>query len=128
MARETRIQSHVESYQRLKNLLDTALLNTQHYKVQIKRKRSNPGEGVAPTPQKNFGVVINEKRAFGSLSITVTNFIFLLYVCVCVSLCVCMSVCVCVCVSVSVCICACMCVQVSVCVRVCVCVYVCVCA
>ena len=39
MVRETGVQSEVESYQRLKNmLLDTALLNTQHYKVRIKGK------------------------------------------------------------------------------------------
>ena len=37
MARETGVQSHVESYQRLKKMvLDAALLNTQHYKVEIK--------------------------------------------------------------------------------------------
>ena len=29
--------------------LDTSLLNTQHYKVLIKRKRSNAWKGVAPS-------------------------------------------------------------------------------
>ena len=29
--------------------LDASLLNTQHYKVQIKSKWSNPGKGVAPS-------------------------------------------------------------------------------
>ncbi len=29
-------------------ILDASLLNTQHYKVQIKGKWSNPGKGVAP--------------------------------------------------------------------------------
>ena len=39
MVQETRVQSEVESYQRLeKILLDVALLNTQHYKVRIKGK------------------------------------------------------------------------------------------
>ncbi len=39
MVKETGVQSLVESYQRLKKmLLDAALLNTQHYKVRIKRK------------------------------------------------------------------------------------------
>ena len=37
MIRETAVQSQVESYQRLKKMvLDTSLLNTQHYKVRIK--------------------------------------------------------------------------------------------
>ena len=39
MAWETWVQSQVKSYQRLKKiLLDAYLLNTQHYKVQIKGK------------------------------------------------------------------------------------------
>ena len=33
-----------------KMLLDTSLLTTQHYKVHIKGKWSNPGKGVAPSP------------------------------------------------------------------------------
>ena len=48
MALETWIQSQVESYQGLKKMvLNAALLNTQHYKVQVKgkvkqlRERSN---------------------------------------------------------------------------------------
>ena len=36
--RDNRVRSKVESEQRLKNILDTALLNTQRYKVQIKGK------------------------------------------------------------------------------------------
>ena len=51
MARETWVQSQVESYQRLKKMvLDTSLLNTQHYKVSIKGKVEQSGEGVAPSP------------------------------------------------------------------------------
>ena len=33
-----------------KMVLDASLLNTQHYKVRIKGKVSNPGKGVAPSP------------------------------------------------------------------------------
>ena len=54
MVQETGVQSQVESYKRLKKMvLDAFLLNTQHYKVRIMSKRSNPGKGVAPssTPQ-----------------------------------------------------------------------------
>ena len=43
-----------------KMVLDTSLLDTQHYKVRI--KGSNPGKGVAPSPI--------EKGAFGSPSPT----------------------------------------------------------
>ena len=32
-----------------KMVLDATLLNTQHYKVQIKNNCSNPGNGVAPS-------------------------------------------------------------------------------
>ena len=66
-------------------VIDAALLNTQHFKVGIKGKWSNPGKGVAPSPI--FGVVANEKGAFGSLSATVSNFTFLLihiYIYMCV--------------------------------------------
>ena len=49
VAQETRVQSQVESYQRLKKMvLDTTLLTTQHYKVRIKCKWSNLRKGVAP--------------------------------------------------------------------------------
>ena len=33
-----------------KMVLDATLLNTQHYKVRIKVKWSNPGKEVAPSP------------------------------------------------------------------------------
>ena len=48
---ETGVQSQVESNQRpkkKKKILDNSLLNTQHYKVRIKSKWSNPGKGVVP--------------------------------------------------------------------------------
>ena len=55
-----------------KMALDAALFNTQHYKVRV--KWSNPGNGVAPSP--NFGVVAIEKGTFRSPSTKVTNFTF----------------------------------------------------
>ena len=36
------VQSQVGSYQRLKMVLDTTLLNTQHYEVRIKGKVEQP--------------------------------------------------------------------------------------
>ena len=51
MARETWVQSQVESYQRLKKMvLDASLLSTQHYKVRIKGKVEQSRKGVAPSP------------------------------------------------------------------------------
>ena len=51
MARETWVQSQVESYQRLKKMvLDASLLDTQRYKVRIKGKVKQSREGVAPSP------------------------------------------------------------------------------
>ena len=51
MARETWVQSQVESYKRLKKMIfDASLLNTQHYKVRIKGKVEQSREGVAPSP------------------------------------------------------------------------------
>ena len=51
MIRETRIQSQVESYQKLKNIvLDAALLNTQHYKVRIKGKVEESREWSSTLP------------------------------------------------------------------------------
>ena len=72
-SQETMVQSQVESYQRLKKIvLDFSLLNTQHYKVWIKGKWSNPEKGV--------GVVAIEKGAFGSPSKTVGQlYIYVIY-------------------------------------------------
>ena len=55
-----------------KMVLDTSLLNTQHYKVRIKSKWSHPGDGVAPS--LHIGVVAIEMESFGSPSTTVANF------------------------------------------------------
>ena len=55
-----------------KMVLDASLLNTQHYKVRIKGKWSNPGKGVASsTTTWPLGVLTIEKGAFGSPSTTV---------------------------------------------------------
>ena len=45
MIRETRVQSQVESYLRLKNMvLDAAMLNTQRYKIRIKDKEEQSSD------------------------------------------------------------------------------------
>ena len=48
-----------------KMVLDAALLNTQHYKVCIKCKWSNPGNGVAPYP-----TILCSNYRKGSLQVT----------------------------------------------------------
>ncbi len=49
MVRETRVQSLIESDQRLKKMvLDAALLNAQHYKLRIKGKVEQSREVVVP--------------------------------------------------------------------------------
>ena len=68
MAWETRIQSQVKSYQRLKKWY-----LMQHYKVQIKGKVEQSRERSC-APPLHFCVVAIEKGAFGSSSTTVTNF------------------------------------------------------
>ena len=51
MARETWVQSQVESYQRLLKMeLDTTLLNTQHYKVRFKGKVEQSWEWSSALP------------------------------------------------------------------------------
>ena len=73
MIRETGVQSQVESYQRLKKMvLDTTLLNTQHYKVRIKGKVEQSRERSGALPLL-IGVVAVEKEAFGLSSTTVAN-------------------------------------------------------
>ena len=47
-----------------KMVLDASLLKTQHYKVLIKGKRSNPRKGIVLS--QHLGVVAIEKRDFGS--------------------------------------------------------------
>ena len=58
-----------------KMVLDTALLNIQHYKVRFKAKVR--GKRVAPSP--TVGVVAIVKGAFASPSAKVANFTFTLY-------------------------------------------------
>ena len=51
IARETWVQSRVESYQRLKKMvLDASLLNTQHYKVRFKGKVEQSREWSSALP------------------------------------------------------------------------------
>ena len=66
-------------------VLDTSLLNTQHYKVRIKGKVEQYSER-SFTPL-HFNVIAIEKKAFESLPTTVTNFTYI-YICVCVCVCV----------------------------------------
>ena len=56
-------------------VLDTSLLNTQHYKVRIKGKVEQSREGVAPS--LHLGVVAIEKGAFGLPSTMVANFTYI---------------------------------------------------
>ena len=57
-----------------KMIVDATLFNTQHYKVRIKGKWSNPGNGVAPP--LHLGVVAIAKGTFRSSSITVGQLIY----------------------------------------------------
>ena len=51
MARETSVQSQVESYQRLKKMvLNASLLNTQQYKVGLKSKVEQSRERSSALP------------------------------------------------------------------------------
>ena len=57
-------------------VLDTALISTQHYKVRITGKVEQSRERSSALPLY-LGVVAIEKRAFGSPSTKVANFITL---------------------------------------------------
>ena len=51
MVWETRVQSQVQSYQRLKKMVfDATLLNTQHYKEGSRVKWRNPRNSASPSP------------------------------------------------------------------------------
>ena len=56
-------------------VLDTSLLNTQHYKVRIKGKVKKSRERSSALPL-HLGVVAIEKVAFGSPSTMVANFTY----------------------------------------------------
>ena len=58
-----------------KMVLDTFLLNNQHYKVWVKGKWNNPGKRVVPS--LHHDVVAYEKRAFGSPLTTVAKFTYI---------------------------------------------------
>ena len=57
-------------------VLDTTLLNTQHYKVRFKGKVEQSWEWSSALPY-TFGVVAIEKGAFWSPSTMVANFTYL---------------------------------------------------
>ena len=76
MARETEVQSQVESYQRLKKWYLMPPYLIQHYKVRIKRKMEQSTEWSSPLPL-HLSVVAIEKGAFGSLLTKVDNFALL---------------------------------------------------
>ena len=59
-----------------KMVLDTALLNTQHYNVRIKGKVEQSREWSSALPYTSC-VIATEKRAFGLPSSKVTNFIYI---------------------------------------------------
>ena len=74
MARETWVQSQVVSLSKtLKMVLDTTLLNTQHYKVQFKGKVEQSWDWSSALPW-HLGIVAIQKGAFGSPSTMVANF------------------------------------------------------
>ena len=58
-------------------VLDASLLNTQHYKIWIKVKWSNPGKRIAPS--LHLCIVAIENGSFGSPSTTVVQ---LVYICI----------------------------------------------
>ena len=95
-------------------VLDASLLNTQHYKVHIKGKWSNPGKGVVPSLTPRYSDFWK-----GSLWICLWPTYWLLYIYVCVCVCVCMYVYVCTCIYV----CAYLFIYVCAYVRVCMCVF-----
>ena len=81
MARETGIQSQVESDQTQKMILDISLLNSQYYKVHIKDKMAQ-----SRSVPLHLNVVAIEKRAIGSSMTTLGQLYLLIHMCVCVLL------------------------------------------
>ena len=81
-----------------KMVLDAFLLDTQHYKVWIKDKWSNPGEGVAPFPRPCCCSYWKGSQWVALYNSWPTYMYIYIYVCVCVSVSVsvCLYVCVCI--------------------------------
>ena len=78
MVRETRVQSQVESYQRLKKwylMLPCLAFSIIRYRSRV--KWSNPGKGVAPSPTPQGSSY--RKGAFGSPLTMVANFTFFFF-------------------------------------------------
>ena len=82
MVWETRVQFHVESYQRLKKwYLISPCLTLSIIRYISRVKWSNPENGIAPTStHPRLGVVAIEKGAFGSPLTKITNFSLLIYI------------------------------------------------
>ena len=98
MARETWVQSLVESYQRLRKWhLITPCLTLSIIRYRSRVKWSNPGNGVASSPtlwcssylKGRLGVTLNYDRQFYFIYIYVYIYIYIyIYMCVCVCVCV----------------------------------------
>ncbi len=68
---------------------DTALFNTQHYKVRIKGKVEQSREWSSALPYTS--AVATEKGAFGSPSTKVANFLYIIYICITILLYICIA-------------------------------------
>ena len=75
MARTTKAQSQVESYQDSKKVLHASLINTQYYKLGIKGKVDQSREWSSALSYSSVLVAI-EKGAFASPSTLVANFTY----------------------------------------------------
>ena len=64
-----------------KMVLDTSLLNTQHYEVHIKGKLEQSSERSSTLPL-HLGVVAIERKPLGCSPTSVANFTYLVLVCV----------------------------------------------
>ena len=105
MARETWVQSQVESYQRLKKwyLMPPCLtLNIIRYVSRV--KLSNPGKEVAPSPtpcssyrKGSFWVTLDYDRQLYFTYIYIYIVYIYIYIYIYIYMCVCVCVCVCVC-------------------------------
>ena len=91
LARETRVQSPVESYQRLKKwYLMPPYLTLSIIRYGSRVNWSNPGKGVAPSPTH-----LCSSYWKGSLRVTIDYgrqlYYIYIYICVCVCVCVCVE-------------------------------------
>ena len=76
-------------------VLDVSLLNTQHYKVQIKGKWSNPGKGVVPSSTLHSSSYWRESPRLQTANLLTYIYIYIyvyIYIYICVCLCVCENI------------------------------------